>query len=106
MVKSKNMTDRQRRYLEELKQIVLGRLGPGDGRVLLFGSWARDDIRQASDIDLAVEPGKAFDERRLMELEEALEESNVPYRVEVVNLKLADEGFRIRVASEGIAWIG
>jgi len=100
------MTDRQRRYLDEVRRIVLGRLGPADGRVLLFGSWARDDIRQASDIDLAVEPGREFDERRLADLDEALEESDVPYRVEVVNLRHVDGGFRSRVVAEGIPWTG
>ena len=89
-----------------MKRIVIGRLGPGGGRVYLFGSWARDEIRQASDIDLAVDPGKDFDERRLVELDEALEDSDIPYRVEVVNLRNADEQFRARVAREGMAWIG
>lgn len=55
-------------------------------------------------IDLAIEPREGFDEGRIGELEEALEESSIPYRVEVVNLQHADDGYRARVASEGIAW--
>jgi len=100
------MTDRQKRYLEEIKRLVLSRLGPDDAQVYLFGSWARDDIRQASDIDLAVEPKRGFDEKRLADLADALEESNIPYRVEVVNIRLADNRFRSRVTSEGVTWIG
>ncbi len=100
------MTDSQRRYLDELRRIVLSRVGPDDVRVFRFGSWARDDIHQASDIDLAVEPRRDFDASRLADLADALEESSIPYRVEVVDLRDADDRFRARVASEGIAWIG
>ena len=76
------------------------------GRVVLFGSWARDEIRQASDIDIALEPTGGFVESTLIHLREALEESTVPYAVEVVDLRLVDKGFKDRVATEGVRWTG
>ena len=40
----------------------------------------------------------------LAELREALEESTVPWRVEVVDLSETDAAFRERVLKEGIVW--
>jgi len=51
-----------------------------------------------------VDPHEALPPALLSELDEALEESSVPYFVDLVDLGRADESFRARVRREGVVW--
>lgn len=92
------------RAMDEVRRIIIDALGKGNASVYLFGSWARGEATAVSDIDLAIEPHTSLPPGALARLRERLEESHVPYRVEVVDLTDADPGFRRRVLEEGIAW--
>lgn len=92
--------------LEEVKRIVLSYLQDIDATVYLFGSWARGQERATSDIDVAVAYSVPLPRGTLSRIRMALEESNIPYRVEVVDLTHSDEGFRQKVKQEGIVWKG
>lgn len=92
------------RALEEVRRIVREVLGEGRATVCLFGSWAKGNVRATSDIDLAIEAHGPLPRGTLAVLRERLEESHVPYRVDVVDLEDADPEFRRRVLEEGIPW--
>jgi len=98
------MTASQERYLAEVRRIVLAHLDPREAGVYLFGSFARDDVRVFSDIDVAVLPKNGAIDRSIAKASEALEESVIPYRVEIVDLSHAGEEFRTRVLATGIPW--
>ena len=66
--------------------MVLGALGEHDAAVWLFGSCARGDARQHSDIDI--------------------EENPIPYDVDLVDLRQADEALVDQVRREGVKWRG
>ncbi len=87
-----------------LRQIVLPALAPHGGRVYLFGSHARGDARWTSDIDLAIEADQPLPPTVLQEIIEAIEESTVPYHVDVVDLGRVDRQFADRVHKEGRLW--
>lgn len=90
--------------LQEIQRIA-GRILAGQPvELYLFGSWARGDVRQASDIDIAVLPTGPLDPTVLVALRSALEDSNVPYRVDVVDLRTTSDEFRRRVVEEGVRW--
>jgi len=91
--------------LDHVRAIVQRTLGRRPVSVYLFGSWASGAPRQASDIDIAVDAAEPLPLETLARLREALEESTVPYRVDVVDLSDADAEFRERVRREGILWI-
>ena len=74
--------------------------------MVLFGSRARGTVGQASDVDVAVSPSPALPRAVLTRLREALEESAVPCRGEIVDLRDASPSFRERVVAEGTAWTG
>ncbi len=93
----------QRRYLDEVRRLAVRELA-GGAEVYLFGSFARGTARRGSDIDLAVLPRADAAQGALSRLREALEESWVPYRVDVVDLREADPAFRERVLKEGVRW--
>lgn len=92
------------KILEEVRHLVLEVLGERGAFVYLFGSWARGQATSASDIDIAVEPRNPLPPGVLADLRERLEESHIPYRVEVVDLSRADPHLRERVLKEGIRW--
>ena len=90
--------------LTRVRRIVTARLGRYEVRVYLFGSRATGGAHEASDIDLAVDPREPLPPGTLAELREALEESTIPYRVDVVDLRDTDATFRDRVREEGVEW--
>jgi len=92
--------------LDRVKRIVRRVLGPTPAHVYLFGSWARGAQRPTSDIDVAIESADPLPRALLASLREALEESTIPNRVDVVDLAETDAAFRDRVRREGILWIG
>lgn len=90
--------------LNRVRNMVLEALAPVNAEVYLFGSQARGDVWTLSDIDVAVEPCEPLPAGLLARLREALEESTIPVRVDVVDLSDSDEDFRQRVRAEGIRW--
>lgn len=74
------------RYLDAAREIVLEVLAGQPADVFLFGSWARGDPRRTSDIDIAVLPRGRLPPGLLSRVREALEESTIPYPVDVVDL--------------------
>ena len=65
-------------------------------RIYLYGSWAAGKAGKTSDIDIAVLPLAPLPKGVLSELRQTLEESNVLYSVDLVDLSEADETFRPR----------
>lgn len=95
----------QARWLAEVRRIVAEVLRGEAVDVYLFGSRARGDHRLASDIDLALQARRPLSRVKLSALRDALEESRVPLRVEVVDLSTVDAAFRKRVLAEALPWI-
>jgi len=72
--------------------------------VYLFGSWARGSGSRISDIDVAIDASGPLPRGLLAGLREALEESDVLYQVDLVDLSEAPPALRHRVESEGVLW--
>jgi hypothetical protein len=94
------------RALEELRGIVLGALGEHDAVVWLFGSSARGEARQHSDIDIAILPLGDLPAGFFAELAADFEESPIPYDVDLVDLRRADAALVDEVRREGVKWRG
>jgi len=91
-------------YLTQIRRIVLEGLRGQKARVYLFGSRARGKATGTSDVDVAVLPLEPLPPGTLSAVREALEESTVPYTVDLVDLSRADPAFRKRVVKEGVLW--
>jgi hypothetical protein len=91
-------------YLARVKSLILDHLAPYDAAVTLFGSRARGTADPGSDVDVAVSPRERVPVELLPDIAEALEESTIPYRVDLLDLRRADSGLRAIVAREGIPW--
>ncbi len=90
--------------LEEVRRIVLRCIGPARARVFLFGSRATGQATPLSDIDVAILPLEPLPDGTLSLIREVIEESSIPYRVDVVDLSTVEPAFRERVLAEGIPW--
>jgi predicted nucleotidyltransferase len=92
--------------LDQVRAIVLEGLRGHPARVYLFGSWARGKARRISDIDVGILPLEPLPPGLLLDLQEALENSDVLYPVDLVDLTSAYGPLRERVLSEGVLWSG
>ena len=74
---------------------------PGVRRVVLFGSRARGDGRERSDVDLALDaPGLSRAE--WVRLWADAQEADTLYRIDLVRLDEAPVAFRERIEAEGV----
>ncbi len=94
------------KYILELKKVVKDFLKTEDVKIFLFGSRARQDHNLFSDVDIGVFPGDKSAWRKIMFLKERIEESNIPYKVEFVNLKEVSDDFKNEVLKDAISWNG
>jgi predicted nucleotidyltransferase len=90
--------------IEELRRMVLAALGDHDAAVWLFGSCACGEAQQHSDIDVAIFPRDELPSSFFAALTAKLEESAIPYDVDLVDLREADPALRDEVLWTGIRW--
>lgn len=70
----------------------------------LFGSCARGAVRRHSDIDIAILPRDHLPIGFFGALEAKIEESTIPYDVDLVDLRHADPTLIDEVRREGVKW--
>ncbi|HHT9140371.1 MAG TPA: nucleotidyltransferase domain-containing protein, partial [Candidatus Tripitaka californicus] len=57
-----------------------------------------------SDVDIGIVPSGELSDRELAILRERIEDSNIPYKVEVVNFSEVSEGFKKSALKGAIVW--
>ena len=73
---------------------------PPEARVWVFGSRATGRAWRYSDLDLAIDAGRRLTLDETAILREAFSESDLPYRVDVVDWQSVDEHFRGIIAAQ------
>jgi predicted nucleotidyltransferase len=94
----------RREAIEELRRMVPAALGEHDAAVWLFGSCARGEPQQHGDIDIAVQPRAELPLGFFGELQADIEESTIPYEVDLVDLLHADPALIDEIRREGVPW--
>ena len=92
------------KYLEQLKDLSLSIFENEPVKIILFGSRARGDENPTSDVDIGIIPRKSSCARQTALLKEKIEESTIPFKVEVVNLKEASEDFYNEALKDAVVW--
>jgi uncharacterized protein len=92
------------RAIEELRRMVLDALADHNAEVWLFGSCARDEVMQHSDIDIAIMPRDELPSDFFADLAEQVEDSSIPYNVDIVDLRSAAPSLVDEVCREGVKW--
>ena len=96
----------RQRAITRLRRLVLDALGGHDAEVYLFGSHARGEVRHASDIDIAILPREELPPAFFALLADKIEESTIPYYVDLLDLREVSDAFREKVLCSGIKWRG
>lgn len=94
------------RAVARVREIVLRAVADRDVRVYLFGSSVEGPLRRSSDIDVAIDVRGHHPASLLATIREALDESDVPYDVDVVDLGEAAPDVRAQIEREGVSWTG
>ncbi len=95
----------ENKYLAQLKKIVLDEFKDENVRIVLFGSRARGDFARFSDVDVGIIPLKPLrNQQKLSEVQERVDDSNIPYKVEIVNLLNTRKEFRNQALKSTIVW--
>jgi predicted nucleotidyltransferase len=89
------------RYLAQIRAILVDALSDKSCSVYLFGSRATGAHTPISDFDIAVEAAGDVS-RELSVAREKLELSNIPFKVDLVDLRDTPEGVIRHVYTEGI----
>ncbi|MGE4273501.1 MAG: nucleotidyltransferase family protein [Desulfitobacterium sp.] len=90
--------------LTALKELILPAISDQHVKVYLLGSWAKGTEKNSSDIDIGIwhpsSPGPEF----FAQLRDLVEESTIPYRVDIIDLVHADQAFLGKMQKEGVLW--
>jgi len=92
------------KYIEQLKQILFDFLRDKPIKIILYGSRARGDNYPGSDVDIALSSEGRIDRLLLSNLREMLEESTIPYKVDIVDLAIVSERFKNEILKDAVIW--
>jgi len=79
---------------KEIKEIIFRFLNPKEFQVFIFGSRASGKSKRYSDYDVGILGKKPVPASTIVLIEEAFEESDLPYKVEIVDFSLVSPEFR------------
>ncbi len=79
---------------QTIKQIVSQYLPDNSFKIFIFGSRAAGNNRPFSDIDLGINGPRPLSPKEYITLREAFDESDLPYRVDLVDFKQVSDKFK------------
>jgi uncharacterized protein len=75
-----------------------------DCHIWLFGSRARKTNKPGADIDLAIDARRALTLHEISEIEEAIEDSDLPIFVDLVDIHTVSDDFLDNIKKEWVPW--
>src|ERR1700728_2455067 len=91
-------------YLKQLKNLITDFIRGLPVKVYLFGSRAQGTSNKLSDIDIAILPLQQLPNDFMTNLKERIEESTIPYSVDVIDLSQVDDEFKRKILAKAIEW--
>lgn len=85
-------------FKENLIKIIKNRLP--NCRIYLYGSRARGDHSMGSDVDLALDAGQKIEPLTMIFIKEDIENSTIPYFVDVVDVHTISADFKQEITKE------
>jgi len=84
----------------EVVRNILNRFVP-EAEIIVFGSRVHGTAKPWSDLDLAIKAKSALDWKLLEEIKEAFQESELPFRVDVLDWNEITAAFRRAIEMNG-----
>lgn len=72
--------------------------------IYLFGSRARGDHTERSDIDVAIDMGRKMELREIAKARGVLDGLNLPQKIDVVDMQSIPEDMKTFILREGVIW--
>ena len=91
-------------YIDIVKQIVLKRVPKNEFAVFLFGSRAASNSNSLSDIDVGIMGTKPLPTLIMADLDSDLEESIVPFKIDLIDFYQVDQVFKDEALSSIQIW--
>jgi predicted nucleotidyltransferase len=91
------------KYLAQIKEIIFSIIDAKEYKVFLFGSRATKNIKRNSDIDIGF-IGKKPMGKAYYKIINKIEESDIPYKVDIIDFSLVDEKFKKIALQEIEIW--
>ena len=76
---------------------------PPSAKAWVFGSRATGRARRYSDLDLAIDAGRQLTLDETARLSEAFSDSDLPYRVDLIDWQRIDDRWRRTIAAQRVA---
>jgi uncharacterized protein len=73
-------------------------------KIYLFGSRARGSHSHGSDVDIAIDVNEKVEKNVVGVIREEIENSNIPYFVDIVDLNVVSEEMKKNILREGVLW--
>ena len=86
--------DIESRYLEQVKNIINTILKDQNLKIYVFGSRATGKAKKYSDLDVALMSDTKIDGNKMSEIIIKLEDTTIPYKVDVIDLREISETFK------------
>jgi predicted nucleotidyltransferase len=91
-------------YLDIVKQIVLKHVPKDEFAIFLFGSRAAGNAKTLSDIDVGILGTEPLPTIIMANLESDLEESIVPFKIDLIDFYQVDKAFKNEALSTVQIW--
>lgn len=72
--------------------------------IYVFGSHARGDANEASDLDLALDQGSKIKHETFSELQSVLQALYIPYKIDIVDFHRVSASLKENIIKEHILW--
>ena len=89
---------------EEFDKILRDFVKETNARVFIFGSRARGDAKPDIDLAIMFEKETEDNKHKLSLLREKFENSNIPQKVEIVDLREIGEDFKEEIMKDAVLW--
>lgn len=86
---------------KELNRFLSGRT---QFKVFVFGSRRRGDFKKYSDLDLWIEADPVLSFQDLGSLHEILEDTDVPFKIDLVTTETCLDAYRSGIMAEKVLW--
>lgn len=84
----------EKKVKDNIKRIIRKYLNQSHYKVFIFGSWATKTNRRFSDVDVGILGEKRLPGHIIVQIQEELGNSPIPYKVDVVDFQKVSQEFQ------------
>ncbi len=79
---------------KDIKDIIFKFIDPNEYKIFIFGSRVAGKARKFSDYDVGIIGKKPVEWKKLSLIDEVFEESDIPFKIDLVDFSLVSENFK------------